>query len=218
MTMEMHELEQAWSALDARVGEQNALLRRLETGRTMDKVRSRMRLASVGQIVQLVIGLLIVLWAGGYWWDHLGGPAHVVVYGIGLHIYGLALLIAAAVQLARVATIDYRKPVMVVQKQLLGLRRVRVQSERVLLMIGFIAWVPLLFVVLRSFGMDVWLTRPAVVLWNLGAGVLMAAGVALLMRRFPGSFERDAAGASLREAEAELAELGELAEPPRDGQ
>ncbi len=211
----MHELEQAWGGLDARLSQQDVLLRRIDTYRAMDNVRSRLRGVTIGQLVQLAVGLLIVFWAGGYWWDHLGGPTHVVVYGIGLHIYGLALLIAAAVQLARVATIDYRKPVMVVQKQLLGLRRVRVQSERILLVLGFIAWVPLLFIVMRKFGMDLWVTRPAVVLWNLGAGVVMAGVVAVLMQRFRGTFEKDAAGASLREAEAELAEL---ADPPRDGE
>lgn len=209
----MHELEQAWGGLDARLSQQDVLLRRIDTYRAMDNVRSRLRGVTVGQVVQLAVGLLIVFWAGGYWWDHLGGPTHLVVYGIGLHIYGLALLITAALQLGRVAMIDYRKPVMLVQKQLLGLRRVRVQSERLLLMLGFIAWVPLVFIVMRKFGMDVWLTRPSVVLWNLAAGVAMAGIVALLMKRFRGTFEDDAAGKSLREAEADLAEL---ADPPRE--
>lgn len=209
----MHELEQAWGGLDARLSQQDVLLRRIDTYRAMDNVRSRLRGVTIGQIVQLVVGLLIVFWAGGYWRDHLGGPTHFVVYGIGLHIYGLALLITAAVQLGRVAMIDYRKPVMLVQKQLLGLRRVRVQSERLLLMLGFIAWVPLVFIVMRKFGMDIWVTRPSVVLWNLAAGVAMAGIVALLMKRFRGTFEDDAAGKSLREAEADLAELSD---PPQE--
>ena len=205
--MQMHELEQAWSALDARMDEQNVLLRRINTYHAMDNVRSRLRGVTVGQVVQLVVGLLIVFWAGGYWWAHLGGPTHLVVYGIALHIYGLALLITAAVQLGRLATIDYRRPVMVVQTQLLGLRRVRAGSERLLLVLGFIAWVPLVFIVMHKFGMDIWVTRPSVVLWNLAAGVAMAGTVVLLMKRFRGTFEDDAACKSLREAEADLAEL-----------
>ena len=58
--------------------------------------------------------------------------------------------------------------------------------------------------------LHLWLTRPDVVLGNLGAGVLMAVVVALLMRRYPDSFDKDATGRSLREAEAELAELAGL--------
>ena len=213
--MEMHELEQAWGAVDARLSQQEMILRRMETVRGMDSLRSRLRLVSAWQVVELLIGMAIVLWAGGYWpghlgwWDHLGQP-HVALYGIGFHLFGLALIITSVRQLYRLTVIDYRQPVVAVQSQLLALRRVRAQSERALLVIGFVAWVPFLFLALRRFGMDIWMTRPDVVLWNLGAGVLMAVVAALLMRRYPDSFDKDATGRSLREAEAELAELAGL--------
>lgn len=206
--MEMHELEQAWGAVDARLSQQELILRRMETGRGMDSLRSRLRLVSAWQVVELLIGVAIVLWAGGYWWDHLDQP-HVALYGIGIHLFGLALIITSARQLYRLTVIDYRQPVVAVQSQLLALRRMRAQGERVLLVVGFVAWVPFLFLVLRRFGMDVWLTRPDVVLWNLGAGVLMAVVAALLMRRYPGAFEKDATGRRLREIEAELADLAD---------
>lgn len=206
--MEMHELEQAWGAVDARLSQQELILRRMETGRGMDSLRSRLRLVSTWQVVELLIGVAIVLWAGGYWWDHLDQP-HVALYGIGIHLFGLALIITSARQLYRLTVIDYRQPVVAVQSQLLALRRMRAQGERVLLVVGFVAWVPFLFLVLRRFGMDVWLTRPDVVLWNLGAGVLMAVVAALLMRRYPGAFEKDATGRRLREIEAELADLAD---------
>ena len=207
--MEMHELEQAWGAVDARLSQQEVILRRMETSRGMDSLRSRLRQVSAWQVVELLIGVAIVLWAGGYWWDHLDQP-HVALYGIGIHLFGLALIITSARQLYRLTVIDYRQPVVAVQSQLLALRRMRAQGERVLLVVGFVAWVPFLFLVLRRFGMDVWLTRPDVVLWNLGAGVLMAVVAALLMRRYPDSFGKDATGRSLRQAEAELAELAGL--------
>ena len=207
--MEMHELEQAWGAVDARLSQQEMILRRMETFRGMDSLRSRLRLVSAWQVVELLIGVAIVLWAGGYWWDHLDQP-HVALYGIGIHLFGLALIITSARQLYRLTVIDYRQSVVAVQSQLLALRRMRAQGERVLLVVGFVAWVPFLFLVLRRFGMDIWLTRPDVVLWNLGAGVLMAVVAALLMRRYPDSFDKDATGRSLREAEAELAELAGL--------
>lgn len=207
--MEMHELEQAWGAVDARLSQQEVILRRMETVRGMDSLRSRLRLVSAWQVVELLIGVAIVLWAGGYWWDHLG-QTHVALYGMGIHAYGLALVITAVRQLYQLTAIDYRQPVLAVQTQLLALRRVRAQSERVLLVIGLVAWVPFLFLVLRRFGMDVWLIRPEVVLWNLGAGVLMAIVAALLMRRYPDTFLKGASGRRLREAEAELAELTDL--------
>lgn len=207
--MEMHELEQAWGAVDVRVSQQELILRRMEVGRGMDSLRARLRLVSAWQIVQLLVGVAIVLWAGGYWWDHLD-QTHVALYGMGIHVYGLAVIITTARQLYQLAVIDYRQPVVAVQSQLLALRQVRAQGERALLVVGFVAWVPFLFLVLRRFGMDIWLTRPEVVLWNLGAGVLMAVVAALVLRRYPGGFDKDATGRRLREAEAELAELADL--------
>jgi hypothetical protein len=210
--MEMDELEQAWARLDARLGHQDALLQQIRRLRGVDAVRSRLRLVSVGQLVQLAIGVAIVLWAGGYWYAHLG-QAHLVVYGVALHLYGIALLVVSALQLVQLARVDYRQPVLELQGRLLRLRRLRSRSERVLLMAGMIAWVPLVFVGLAAIGKDVWLTRPGVVWSNLAVGVVLALLVDWLVRRYPATFDRDAAGRSLREAEAALAELGPADRP-----
>ena len=80
-------------------------------------------------------------------------------------------------------------------------------------MAGMVAWVPFVFVGLNAIGKDVWLTRPGVVWFNLGVGVGLALFVDWLVRRYPAAFDRDAAGRSLREAEAALAELGPADRP-----
>jgi hypothetical protein len=117
-------------------------------------------------------------------------------------------VVVSALQLTQLLRIDYRKPVLEVQRALVALRRLRVRSERALLVLGFVAWVPLLFIALRALGIDVWLRSPANVLSNLGVGIVLAGLVFWLTHRFRDRFERDATGRSLREAEAELAALG----------
>ena len=126
-----------------------------------------------------------------------------------MHLYGIALVVVSALQLTQLLRIDYRRPVLEVQRALVELRRLRVRSERGLLVLGFIVWVPLLFIALRALGMDVWLTSPVNVLLNLAAGIVLAGVVYWLTHRFRDRFERDATGRSLREAESELAELAE---------
>jgi hypothetical protein len=204
--IEMNDLEQAWNGLDERLERHDVLLNELRRRDVVDGVRARLRLVSTRQFVQLAIGILIVLWAGGYWYDHLG-QTHLVVYGVALHLYGLGLLVSAALQLTRLAQLDYRAPVLEVQSRLVALRRLRFVSERALLIAGFVAWVPLLFIAMHAAGFDLWLTDPATVWWNLAGGIVMALFVAWLSHRFRTGFERDAAGRSLRDAEAELAEL-----------
>ncbi len=204
--IEMNDLEQAWNGLDERLERHDVLLKESRRRDVVDGVRARLRLVSTRQFVQLAIGILIVLWAGGYWYDHLG-QTHLVVYGVALHLYGLGLLVSAALQLARLAQLDYRAPVLEVQRRLVALRRLRFVSERALLIAGFVAWVPLLFIAMRAAGFDLWLTDPATVWWNLAGGIAMALLVAWLSHRFRAGFEHDAAGRSLRDAEAEMAEL-----------
>lgn len=204
--MNYDELEQAWRGLGERLDRCQLSIDRQRRRDALDAARARLRLLSLGQLVQLAIGALIVLSAGGYWWARLDQP-HLAVYGIAIHLYGLGLLIAAGMQLAALMRIDYRAPVLAVQRQLLALRRQRASADRWLLVAGFVVWVPFVFAVLAAAGLDVWLSRPAVVGWNLAAGVALAALAGWLTLRYRSAFERDAAGRSLREAQAELAEL-----------
>lgn len=105
--MEMHELEKAWGGLEARLESQALELGRLRERRAVDLARAKLRLLSAGQVVQLAVGVLIMFWAGGYWHDQLG-QAHLVAYGVSLHLYGLAFVVTSAVQLAWLSRIDYR--------------------------------------------------------------------------------------------------------------
>lgn len=204
--MEIAELERAWSGLAAQAAEQAATLRVLQRDRAVDRLRARTRLVSIGQLAQLGIGIAIVLWAGSYWYGHLG-TAHLMAYGMAIHLYGLGLVAVASVQLAALARLDYRAPVLATQRRLLALRRLRVRCERVLLLAGFVVWVPVLCAALHAAGFDAWRSSPVTVLGNLAGGLVLWLSAEMLIRRHPAAFERDAAGRSLIEAEAELATL-----------
>ena len=204
--MELDELKRAWQALDTQLAAQSVQLRALQQGRGMDAARNRLRGVTRMQWLQLAVGMVVALWAGGYWWDHLG-TTHLVLYGAALHLSGIALVVSSAVQLAGLLRLDYRAPVLEVQRQLLALRRLRARCERVLLVLGFVAWVPLVFIAMRAFGLDMWVFRPAVVLANLAVGLVLATGVAALTLRYRARFEHDCTGGSLRAAEAELAAI-----------
>lgn len=204
--MDMNELEIAWQGLDERLAGLERHARRDRERRALGGVRARLRLLTLGQLVQLAIGIGIVVVAGPYWVGHWGTP-HLVVYGVAIHVYGLALLIDAVTQLMQVWRIDYRQPVLVVQKRLLELAWFRVRTERWLLMAGFVTWVPFVFAIAAAAGLDVWTSSPLTVWINLAVGLALAAGVGWLTWRFRDTFACDATGRSLREAQRELAEL-----------
>lgn len=203
MTLDMHTLERAWQGLDTRLASQALELRALREHGALSGARARLRLVSAGQVVQLAFALAIVLWAGSYWFEHLETP-HLAVFGIAIHVYGIAALVAPILQLARLARIDYRAPVLELQRELIGLRKHRARAERVLLMLGFALWAPVAFIALAAIGVDVWATSPASVWANVLAGLAFGAVALWLSYRYRDSFERDSAGRSLREAEADL--------------
>jgi hypothetical protein len=201
--IDMQELETAWKGLEQRLVQQDLRLEALQRQGRLQGIRARLRWLTLGQLPQLVIGALVVLWAGGYWTAHWGEP-HLVVYGMAIHLYGIGLLGFAVAQVVLLARIDYQAPVIQVQRGLHSLARLRIRAERTLLLAGFLAWLPMVLVALHAVGIDLWQARPGAVAWNLGASVVLMALVAWLSLRFRAAFERDALGRRLREAAEEL--------------
>lgn len=201
--MDMHELESAWKSLDQRLATQDATLQDLRRRSGLSAAAARLRWLWLGQAPQLVIGLLIALWAGGYWTGHLAEP-HLVVYGVAIHLYGIALVGTAVAQVLMLSRLDFQAPVLDVQRRLNELAKLRIRAERGLLLAGFLVWLPMMLVAARAVGIDLWRHQPAVVAWNLAASLGLMALVAWLSLRFRASFDRDAVGRRLREAEAEL--------------
>lgn len=204
--MEMSELQQAWRGLDERLVGLESMARSEHRRRVLGDLRWRLGQLGLGQVAQVVVGLVFVTFAGGFWSANWGTP-HLVVYGLAIHVYGLALIVPAALQLAGILRLDPQAPVLAVQARLLALRRLRIRSERVLPIAGMPAWVPILFALAASVGKDLWPSRPGVVMSNLGVGLVLAVLVAWLTHRYRAAFERDAVGRSLAQAEADLAEL-----------
>ena len=204
--MEMDELQRAWGQLDARLVEQSRQLARYEHRDRMASVRARLRWLLLGQGVQLCAGVAIVLWAGGYWYDHRD-QAHLVAYGLALHAYGLGFLIFAVTQLLLLASVDFQAAVLAVQRKLHQVARLRALSGRVMLAAGMVAWVPLFLVAMRGVGLDLWLRNPTVVWANLAVAGALVAGVEWFTRRYPERCQRGHVGAMLRRAEDELEAL-----------
>jgi hypothetical protein len=105
--MELDELKSAWQVLDQRVA-------RLETTTATgvhDGVRAELRPLTIGQSVQVVAGVALAVAAGSFWFDHRHVP-NLLVTGLLLHVYGVAMLVAAARNLFLVARVNEAAPVL----------------------------------------------------------------------------------------------------------
>jgi len=127
------------------------------------------------------------------------------------HAYGVLLIVFAARNLYLIHRIDYAAPVLDIQRKLAGLRAFRVRVETpVNAVVGCFIWIPVLWVNLALYGVDLW--SPGFVRWGIAsglAGLLAMVVVVWAMRRmgYASKIEDQSAGRSVRRAEAALDEI-----------
>ncbi len=208
--MDLDEMKQAWTDMSLRQDGIEALLRAGLRDRRMDRARGALRPLWWGQILQLAIGIALAGCGGALWASHLHMPG-VLVCGLVVHAYGLLLIVFAARNLYLIHRIDYAAPVLAIQHRIAALRAFRVRVETsVNAVVGCFIWIPVLWVILALYRVDLW--SPAFVRWGIAsglAGLLAVVVVVWVMRRMGHGRKIDdqSAGRSVLRAEAALDEI-----------
>jgi hypothetical protein len=211
---ELDDLKAAWQTLNRNLERQNALALDQFRERKLSRFRSGFRPLIVGQIIQLVAGVLLAVFSGTFWVDHIGVP-HLMFYGVSLHLYGIMLIVFAARDLFLVSRLDYAAPVLALQKQITNLRTWHVQAAVWFGVASCFIWIPLLLVVFYKLGADVWLRSPDVVGWFVlsGVGCIGIFYAIIFWSRRPGreklarNLASSSAGRSVTRAQAMLDEI-----------
>ena len=214
--MELDDMKQAWQALDHRLEQQHALSLQLFRDGRLDLLRRGLRPLVWGQAVQMLIGAGLSLLAAAFWATHLNVP-HLLVEGLLVHAYGLLLVVFAGRTLYLIHHVDHAAPIVLIQRQLAALRAWRVGIEAPChAVLGCFIWIPVTLMNLAWFGIDLW--SPRIMYWGIAsglAGLALVAIVVRLMRRTGRAhqMENNAAGRSLENAEAVLAEIARFERP-----
>jgi len=214
---ELDDLKSTWQTLSRNLERQHALTLHQfrETKRT--RFRSGFRWLVIGQILQIVCGVLLAVFAARFWSAHLG-VIHAMVYGISLHAYGVMLIIFAGRDLELIRRLDYSAPVVELQKQVAALRKWHVRSAWWFGVTGCLIWIPFILAIAYSAGADIWLRNPGVVGWLVVSGLVPVAllvGVVLWSRR-PGErklariLEESSVGRSVNRAQALVDEIAQF--------
>ncbi len=141
--MELDDFKQAWQTLDRRLERQNEINLRLYTDAKLQKARAGLRPLVWGQVAQIAFGVLLMLMAGSFWPHHHDVP-HLLISGLIVHAYGLAITILAGVTLGKIGQINYAAPVLGIQKQLAEVRRLYIRNGMVAGLSWWLLWMPLL--------------------------------------------------------------------------
>lgn len=185
--MELDELKAAWQVLDHRVS-------RLETAapaRGVGGVRAELRPLVIGQTIQMVAGLAFAVGAGSFWIDHRDMP-NLVVTGLLLHLYAIAMIVAAARNLFLVSRVNEGAPVLELQRRVASLRAWRIREGRWFGIVGCFMWVALIVWAFALLGVDIVATRPGFVGFQLATAVVCL-GVYVAVSRLARSPEGRAA-------------------------
>ena len=219
--LDLDEFKEAWRRLDRRLAAQQALAFQVFREGRVRYLRRRLWPLYGGQCLQMALGSAMIA-AGVFGWARDARLPYLVVAGVILHAYGIALVIAGARTIWLSNRIDYAAPVVSIQRQLGDLRAWYVRCSVWLGQAWWFLWMPCFMVAAAAAGVDVWRRAPG--LFGLGTaigvvGLLLTAGAYRLARR-PGwgwlSVVNDdaMAGASLRRAHAVLDEIRRFEEEP----
>lgn len=208
--LELAELKSAWRALGAELERRNALeLFAFKQGRLR---RARLHLLPLWleAVLEILIGLTFAVLAGGFWVGHLSEPV-VLVAGLTLHFYGIAMIALASRSLVLLARLDLSAPVLTIQRDLAGLEEHRTRAALALGLPWWVLWLALLVCLARAFpAIDLFARAPAWILGNLAVG-LIGIAVSLLVvgriRRRNPAHDGTTLGWLLRRARRQLEEI-----------
>jgi len=209
--MELDDLKQAVVTLDRRVAQTLSLSGALYKDQRLDRTRASLKPVLWEHVGQVALGVLLALVVGPFWWSHRGEPT-LLVAGLLLHVYAIAMIALGARVIISVRALDLDAPVVEIQRALAGLRRSYVTTGFVVGLPWWLLWLPLVMVVT---GWDLVGASGSWLVTNLIVGVAGIAGTLWYYRylwREPNDSERrrieeSASGESFRNAGRFLDEI-----------
>nr|QKW94351.1 hypothetical protein [Stigmatella aurantiaca] len=147
--MELDQMKLAWQSLEQRLERQTTLSHHLFTEDRARRARSTLHPLLWGQTVQLAVGVGLAMFFARFWIGHAGQPLPMVS-GLLLHLWSVALVVSAGVQLVLLARANYAQPLLVLQKTLALLRRWRTRWTPWLGVAFWVLWAAVAEVLFRS--------------------------------------------------------------------
>lgn len=196
--MDLDDLKAGWAELDRRLERMEA---HLATAPARAGVRVELRRLVVGQWVQAAFGLLLAIAAGSFWVDHRGVP-NLLIAGLLLHAYGIAMVVAAARNLFLAGRVDESAPVLQLQRRIASLRAWRIREGRFFGIAGCFMWVAMLVWAFGLLGVDIVAERPLFFVLQL-VSALVCLGIYTLVARRATAPE----GSAVRRAAERLEEI-----------
>lgn len=188
--MELDDLRTAWMDMDRKLQASLTMsrdaLREVKTGKT----QSALRWLGAELWYELVSGLTVALLLG-YFLSRNVGDMRYAIPAVGLLAFVAWTMAVAIRQLAAIGSLDYGGPIVSIQRTLAGIRVLRAWSFRWILVLAPLLWTPLVIVVAKSLGFDIYKGfGSAWLAWNFALGIAFIVVAVWVSHRFGGWFQR----------------------------
>jgi len=216
--MELDDLKQTWQRMEQELASQRRITARLLAQSTSSDIESSLKPLLNWQVFQIIAGIVLAGLAAQLWIPRMDQTL-LLVSGVIVHIYGIALIINGIRVVLRLKEIDYGAPITTLQKRIARLERSYVVSGWILGLPWWLLWIPMSLLVMALAGMDLsgiatqtWL--PVNILFGVVGMVLTTAGYHWARRSSrPGLSERldrMVSGASIDNAKRLLADIDQF--------
>lgn len=213
--MELDDLKPAWQRMERELRAQRRITLTLLAERASSRVEASLKPLFNWQVFQIIVGIGLAGLGAQFWLPRMDQTL-LLVSGIIVHVYGVALIINGINVVMRIKEIDYGAPVTTLQKRVARLERGYVLSGWILGLPWWLLWIPVALILLTLAGIDVssapaenWL--PANIVVGVLGMVLTVVGFHWARRSSrPGvraRVERMASGASIDKAKRLLADI-----------
>jgi hypothetical protein len=152
---DLDEMKELWMAQDEKLDESLRLNRELLSSASLRKARSASERLALLLSLEAVAWFAIVVSLGSFIYHHLG-TLRLLLSGVALDVYAIAMLAATVRQIVAIRQIEYDTPIAGLQKQIEMLRILRIRITQWALLGGTIVWAPFVIVSGKAFlGVDV---------------------------------------------------------------
>jgi F0F1-type ATP synthase assembly protein I len=215
--MELDDLKTTWGEMNQRLEASLAMSRAAIREVKLDKTRSALRWLSAELGYELISGIAVALLIGWFLTRNFDA-LRFAIPALGLLAFVVGTIAASIRQLATIGNLDYAGPVIAIQRPLADLHTFRVRMTRWILIVAPLLWTPLVIVVSRCLGFDIYRGfGPTWLAWNFAFGVAFIAVALWVSHRYGPRFARtrigrvitdSLAGRSLAAAQSRLDEIG----------
>jgi len=217
---ELDELRAKWEAHDRQLEKSLRLNRELLIASKLKPAESELRRLAIYSGLEATMWLVIVVVLGHFIAGHIRMPG-LALSAVAVDMMSIGMLIALIRRMILALHIDYSQPIAAIQKQVEGLRILRIRTTKWGLLSGTTLWVPWLAVVSRGiFGVDIYRgvdTTWVIVNVLFGLALCLAAiwaskkyGDRIDQSPFIQRLMKDLAGSNLNTAQSFLATLREF--------